>query len=100
MTKHTIGPFTVKVQVKGIDEQSYPSIFPRIRYYIGTGSSYGYFDMINKGDNVWQFDIPDPRWNRYRSNRLHYHVKVFDEEGNIISESRWEIELIDSFIQD
>ncbi len=99
MTKHTKGPFAVKVRVEGIDEQRHPSIFPRIIYYIGTGSSYGYFDMIHEGDNVWRFDIPDPKWNRYRSNRLHYRVKVFDEEGNVISESRWEIELIDSFIQ-
>ncbi len=99
LTKHTKGPFAVKVRVEGIDEQRHPSIFPRIIYYIGTGSSYGYFDMIHEGDNVWRFDIPDPKWNRYRSNRLHYHVKVFDEEGNVISESRWEIELIDSFIQ-
>ncbi len=99
LTKHTKGPFAVKVRVEGIDEQRYPSIFPRITYYIGTGNSYGYFDMIHEGDNVWQFDIPDLKWSRYRSNRLHYHVKVFDEEGNVISESRWEIELIDSFIQ-
>ena len=99
LTRHTKGPFAVKVRVEGIDEQRYSSIFPRITYYIGTGSSYGYFDMIHEGDNVWQFDIPDPKWNRYRSNRLHYHVKVFDEEGNVISESRWKIELIDSFIQ-
>jgi hypothetical protein len=99
LTRHTNGPFTVKVRVEGIDEQRYPTIFPRITYYIGTGSSYGYFDMIHEGDNVWRFDIPDPSWNRYRSNSLHYHVKVFDEEGNVISESRWKTELIDSFIQ-
>ena len=99
LTKNTQGPFAVKVRVEGIDEQSHPSIFPRIRYYIGTGSSYGYFDMIQEGDNVWSFDIPDPEWRSYRSNSLHYHVKVFDEEGNVITESRWEIELIDSFIQ-
>ena len=55
--------------------------------------------MINEGDNVWRFDIPDPKWHRYRSKSLHYHVKVFDEEGNVIAKSRWEIELIDSFIQ-
>ncbi len=99
LTKHTKGPFTVKAMVKGIDEQQHPPFFPRVRYYIGTGSSYGYFDMINEGNNVWRFDIPDPKWYRYRSNSLHYCVKVFDEEGSIISKSRWEIELIDSFTQ-
>jgi hypothetical protein len=99
LTKHTKGPFAVKVRVEGIDEQRHSSIFPRIRYYIGTGSSYSYFDMIHEGDNVWRYDIPDPNWNRYRSNSIHYHVKVFDEEGNVISESRWAAELIDSFIQ-
>lgn len=97
LTKHTKGPFTVKARVEGIDEQRHHSIFPRIKYYIGTGSSYGYFDMIYEGDNVWWFEIPDPKWNRYRSNSLHYHVKVFDEEGNVISESRWKLELVDSF---
>ena len=99
LNKHTKGPFTVKVQVKGFDERRNSSIFPRIHYYIGTGRSHGYFDMINEGDNVWSFDIPDPQWFRYRANSLHYHVKLFDEEGAVISESRWEIELIDSFIQ-
>ncbi|MCP4252190.1 MAG: fibronectin type III domain-containing protein [Candidatus Scalindua sp.] len=99
LTKHTKGPFTVKVMVEGITEQMSPPIFPRIIYYIGTGISYGYFDMIHEGDGVWGFDIPDPKWNRYRSNSLHYHVKVFDEEGNAISETRWEIELIDSFVR-
>ena len=100
LNKHTTGPFTVKVRVEGIDEQRYPSILPRIKYYIGTGRSHGYFDMINEGDNIWSFDIPDPKWHSYRSNSLHYYVKVFDEEGGVITESHWQIELIDSFIQD
>ena len=102
LTKHIKGPFAVKIRVEGIDEQRYPSIFPQIRYYIGTGSagsSYGYLDMIHEGDNVWWFDIPDLKWYKYRSHSLHYHVKVFDEEGIIITESRWKKELIDSFIQ-
>jgi hypothetical protein len=102
LTKHIKGPFVVKIRVEGIDEQRYPSIFPQIRYYIGTGSagsSYGYLDMIHEGDNVWRFDIPDLKWYKYRSHSLHYHVKVFDEEGIIITESRWKKELIDSFIQ-
>jgi hypothetical protein len=86
--------------VEGIDEQRYPLIFPRIRYYIGTGRSHGYFDMINEGDNVWRFDIPDPKWHSYRSNSLHYYVKVFDEKGGVITESHWQVELIDSFIQE
>ena len=85
--------------MEGVDKQRHPSIYPRIKYYIGTGSSYGYFDMIHEGVNVWRFDILDPKWNRYRSKRLHYHVKIFDEEENVITKSRWEIELIDSFIQ-
>ena len=100
LTKHSMGPFTVKVRVEGIDEQRYPSILPRIRYNIGTGSSLGYFDMIKEGDNVWRFDIPDPKWYRYRSKSLRYQVKVFDDEGNVIIESRWLKELIDSFVQD
>jgi hypothetical protein len=99
LTKHTTGPFTVKARVEGIDEQRHPSIFPRIEYSIGSGNSYGNFDMIHEGDNVWRFDIPDPKWNRYRSSSLHYHVEVFDNEGNVIAQSRWEMELIDSFIQ-
>ena len=102
LTKHIKGPFAVKIRVEGIDEQGYPSIFPRIRYYIGTGSagsSYGYLDMIHEGDNVWRFDIPDLKWYKYRSHSLHYHVKVFDEEGIVITESHWKKELIDSFIQ-
>ncbi len=99
LTKNTKGPFTVKVRVEGINKQMPPPIFPRIIYYIGTGNSYGYFDMMNEGGGVWRFDIPDPKWNRYRSNSLHYNVKVFDEEGDVIVQSRWKIELIDSFIQ-
>lgn len=99
LTRHTMGPFTVKIRVEGLDKQRHPSIYPRIIYYIGTGSSPGYFDMINEGDNVWRFDIPDPNWNRYRSESLHYQVKVFDEKGNVITKSSWEKELIDSFIQ-
>lgn len=98
LTKHTRGPFTVKIRVEGVDEQRYPMIFPRILYYIGTRSSYGYFDMIKEGDGVWSFDIPDPTWYKFRSNSLHYHVELFDEAGSVITESRWEIELIDSFI--
>ncbi len=102
LTKHIKGPFAVKIRVEGVDEQRYPSIFPQIRYYIGTGStgsSYGYLDMIHEGDNVWRFDIPDLNWYKYRSHSLHYHVKVFDEEGIVITESSWKKELIDSFIQ-
>ncbi len=99
LTKHTKGPFTVKIRVEGVDKQGSPSTFPRILYYIGTRSSYGYFDMIHEDGNVWKFDIPDPEWYRYRSNSLHYQVKLFDEDGSIITESRWEIELIDSFVQ-
>lgn len=99
LTKRTKGPFTVKIRVEGIDKQKDSPIYPRIRYYIGTGSSHGYFEMIHEGDSVWRFDIPDPNWYKYRSNSLHYNVKLFDEEGAVISESRWEVELIDSFIQ-
>jgi hypothetical protein len=99
LTKHTKGPFTVKIRVEGIDKQKDFPIYPRIRYYIGTGSSHGYFEMIHEGDSVWRFDIPDPNWYKYRSNSLHYQVKLFDEEGAVISESRWEVELIDSFTQ-
>ncbi len=55
--------------------------------------------MMHEGDGVWGFDIPDPKWDRYRSNSLHYHVKVFDEEGEVVAQSRWEIELIDSFVR-
>ena len=99
LTKHSMGTFTVKVRVEGVDEQRYPSILPRIIYYMGTGSSYGYFDMIKEGGNVWRFDIPDPNWYRYRAKSLRYQVKVFDDEGNVITESRWQKELIDSFIK-
>ncbi len=100
LNKHSMGPFTVKVRVDGIDEQEYSSIIPRIKYYIGTGNSYGYFDMIREGDNVWRFDILDPNWYRCRSKSLRYHVKVFDGEDNVITESNWQKELIDSFVQD
>ena len=99
LTKHTIGPFTVKVRVEGIDRQKTLSIFPRIKYVIGTGNSNVYFDMKHEGDNVWRFDIPDPKWYKYRSDNLHYQVKIFDEEGDVITESRWQKELIDSFVQ-
>jgi hypothetical protein len=97
LTRHSKGPFTVKARVEGVDEQRHVAVFPRIMYHIGTGSHYGYFDMIHEGDGVWRFDIPDPKWKRYRSNNLHYQVKVFDEEGDVIVQSHWEIELIDSF---
>ena len=53
--------------------------------------------MINKKDNIWKFDIPDPNWYRYRSKSIHYQVKVFDGEGSVIAKSRWKMELIDSF---
>ena len=99
LTKHTMGPFTVKVRVDGVDEKRHPSIFPRILYYIGTGRSYGYFDMVRERDNVWRFDIPDPRWYRYRAKTLRYQVKVFDDEGKVITESSWQKELIDSFVK-
>ena len=99
LTKHTKGPFTVKIRVDGVDEQGHASLFPRILYYIGTGSSHGYFDMIHEGDNVWSFEIPDPGWYRYRSNSIHYQARLFDEDGGVIAKSRWDIELIDSFIR-
>jgi len=54
--------------------------------------------MMHGGENARQIDIPDPKWNRYRSNSLNYHVKVFDEEGSVIAQSRWKIELIDSLL--
>ncbi|KHE93270.1 MAG: fibronectin type III domain-containing protein [Candidatus Scalindua rubra] len=100
LTKHTKGPFTVKIRVEGIGKERYPSIVPRIKYYIGTGNSYGCFDMIKEGDGVWSFDIPDPNWYRCRSKILRYHVIVFDDEDNAIAEGNWQKELIDSFVQD
>ncbi|GAX62999.1 hypothetical protein SCALIN_C46_0003 [Candidatus Scalindua japonica] len=99
LTKDTKGPFTVKIRVEGLEEEKHSTVFPRIRYYVGTGKSHGYYDMKYEGENVWSFDIPDPNWHKYRANSIHYHVKLFDEAGEVVSESRWEIELIDSFIQ-
>jgi Fibronectin type III domain. len=98
LNKHSVGPFTIKVRADGIDEERYPSIILRIKYYIGTGNSYGYFDMTKEEDGVWKFDILDPNWYRYRSKSLRYHVIVFDDENNVITESNWQKELIDSFV--
>lgn len=97
LTKHSVGPFTVKVQIKGIDNQQGLSAIPRIRYSVGTSNIKGYYDMTPEGENVWRFDIPDPDWNRYGSKSIHYQVKVFDGAGNPVTESTWKKELIDSF---
>lgn len=99
LTKHTMGSFTVKVRMEGIDKQKPLSIIPRLRYSIGTGNSYGDFDMIHEKDNLWKFDIPDPKWYKHRSKTLYYQVRLFDEEGSVIAESNWKKELIDSFVQ-
>ncbi len=75
------------------------SILPKSRGSMAaTGSSYGYFDMIKEWDNIRRFDIPDPNWCNYRSNSLHYQVKVFDEGGKIIFESSLLKALIDAFV--
>ncbi len=100
LTKHTMGPYTVRVRVGGNDEHDNPAIIPRLRYSIGAGNSHGYFDMIYEGNNVWRFDMPDQNWYEYRSNTLHYQVKLFDGAGNVIAESHWQKELIDSFVED
>lgn len=99
LTKNSRGPFTVKVQVVVTDREDTLPVFPRIQYFLGTGDSYGYLDMINEGNNVWRFDIPDPNWYKYMSKHLHYQVTVFDGAGKAIIESSWKKELIDSFVQ-
>lgn len=88
LTKHSMGPFTVRIRLEGTNNKGNISMIPRIRYFIGTGSGYGYFDMIHEGEDLWIFNIPDPNWNRYRSKNLHYQVKVFDDEGNVIKKKQ------------
>ncbi len=100
LTKRYKGSFQVSIRIEGAENLKTPTFFPRLKYYIGTGSSYGYFDMMNKGDGVWQFDIPDPGWFKYRSKYLHYQVKMFGQNESVILESSTKVEFIDSFAKD
>ncbi len=100
LTKRHKGTFPVRIRIEGAEKLKTPSFFPRLKYYIGTGRSYGYFDMINEGDGVWQFDIHDPGWFKFRSKNLHYQVKIFDQDGSVILTSSMKVEFIDSFAKD
>ncbi len=100
LNKRYKGPFSVKIRIEGVEKLGTSSFFLRLKYYIGTGSSLGYFDMVNEGDGVWGFDIPDPGWYKYRSKYLHYQVKMFSKDGSVILESSTKAEFIDSFIRD
>ncbi|MHC4269580.1 MAG: fibronectin type III domain-containing protein [Planctomycetota bacterium] len=100
LTRRYKGPFSVKIRIEGVEKLETSSFFPRLKYYIGTGSSVGYFDMKNEEDGVWRFDIPDPGWFKYRSKYLYYQVKIFGRDGNVILESSLKVEFIDSFFKD
>jgi len=94
LTEDTVGPFRVSVEFTDGEGSGVNRV--ELTYKIGTGTYKDYRDMRRESNDVWYYEITEPKgWDPYRGQTIYYKARATDMVGNVSPETKEQQELID-----